>query len=241
VIFEQTILEKDKLLTILTKKEGLIRAFAKGAKNFLRCNSSAFSLFCYSDFILYKTKNSYNLGEACSIKYFFDLRYNLEKLSLAEYFCELIINLSVQPQESNKILRLMLNSLHFLLEETLDKSILKSIFEIRILCASGYSPNLCCCKKCLSRKDDGFYLVSIEGCIYCKKCLYTTKNRFIELSRGTLLALRHIVSSSLEKAFYFSLSEENKRNFCKTCEEYTISCIEKKINTLVFYKQICKI
>jgi DNA repair protein RecO (recombination protein O) len=241
VVSGQAISERDKLITILTEKEGLIRAFAKGVKSFKGFNSLASSLFCYSDFVFYKGRNSYNLSEACAIKFFFDLRNNLEKLSLAEYFCELIISLCVQPQEAKEILRLVLNSLHFLSKETIPRPILKSVFEIKILSASGYLPNLLNCKKCLTNCEDEFYLVIKEGSLYCKKCFCKSKNPCVKLSRGALFALRYVISSPLKKAFHFSISEESKRKFCRACEEYTINCIEKKIHTLTFYKQVCKI
>ena len=54
IIMEKAISENDKLVTILTRKFGIIRAFAKGVKSVKNKNFSSVQLFCYSDFILFK-------------------------------------------------------------------------------------------------------------------------------------------------------------------------------------------
>ncbi|MBR1779438.1 MAG: recombination protein O N-terminal domain-containing protein, partial [Clostridia bacterium] len=47
ILADQVISDNDKLLTILTKDHGVIKAFAKGAKNIKNKNFSALSLLSY--------------------------------------------------------------------------------------------------------------------------------------------------------------------------------------------------
>ena len=89
IILEKDISENDKLVTILTKDWGIIRAFAKGAKKLKNKNFSALSLFSYSDLVLYKGRDKYIINDAYLKKSFFELRKNIEnpldKFSSLEY------------------------------------------------------------------------------------------------------------------------------------------------------------
>ncbi|MDR1253894.1 MAG: DNA repair protein RecO [Oscillospiraceae bacterium] len=240
IVMEQNIGEKDKLLTILTKCEGLIRVFARGVKSFLNRNASATQLFCYSDLILYKTKDKYVLTEASAKVLFFDLRNDIEKLSLAEYFCELTIALTSHNHEIGDILSLILNSFHYLQTGKICANLLKPIFEIKILCFSGYTPNLICCKDCAAYCASTFYWILKEGSIFCENCF---KNHFapgLTLHSAPLAALRHIIYAEPKKTFWFELSYESKKELIYAAEQYILYCLEKELKTLDFYNLIAQ-
>ena len=54
IIKEKLVSENDKLVTILTRNFGIIRAFAQSVKNLKNKNFSSTQLLCYSDFIIFK-------------------------------------------------------------------------------------------------------------------------------------------------------------------------------------------
>ena len=56
VIREQTTGEQDRLITVLTRENGVIRAFVNGGRNPKNKNVSSTGLLCYSDFSVEKTK-----------------------------------------------------------------------------------------------------------------------------------------------------------------------------------------
>ena len=89
VIAEQSIGESDRLVTVLTRDEGVVRAFAQQAKKSGSSKVSATQLFCYSRLTLYKGRDKYIIDDALPIEPFFDLRKDIERLALAQYFCEL--------------------------------------------------------------------------------------------------------------------------------------------------------
>lgn len=67
----------------------MVRASARGARNLKSRNASATQLLSYSRLSLYKGREKYIIDDAQPIQVFFDLRSDLEKLALAQYFCEL--------------------------------------------------------------------------------------------------------------------------------------------------------
>ena len=57
IVKEQTVGEKDKLVTAITADMGLIRAFVKGAKNIRSPKGASTQLLCYSQLVVYSGKN----------------------------------------------------------------------------------------------------------------------------------------------------------------------------------------
>ena len=89
VIREQTTGERDRLVTLLTRKLGVIRAFVNGVRSPKSRNSASTGLLCYSDFVIEQKKSGvYTVAEATAKEVFFSLREDIVSLSLAQYFCQ---------------------------------------------------------------------------------------------------------------------------------------------------------
>ena len=85
IIKEQNIGEQDKLVFALTKSNGVIRAFVKGAKH-QNGKCAAASLLSYSRLTIYKGRESYIIGEAQPIRIFSKLRSDVTKCALHSIF-----------------------------------------------------------------------------------------------------------------------------------------------------------
>ena len=130
IIKEQKVGEADRLVTVLTEDLGLIRAFAPGALKIKSKNISATSLLSYSELTIYQSRDTYKINSATSKEIFFGLRDDIVSLSLAGYFCELLLNLAPIFEKADNYLRLILNSLHLLCEKKRSPEMLKAIFEL---------------------------------------------------------------------------------------------------------------
>ena len=197
ILKEQNIGEKDKLVTVLTRHNGLVRAFVRGAKSFKNRKNSATGMFCYSKISLYKTKDSYIIDEAEPIELFFELREDLSKLSLAQYFGELVITLVQEEEPAEEYLRLMLNSLHFLAKSKMPIHQIKAITELRLMCIAGYMPNLIACDRCGEYETNTMYFDVEDGLLYCENCV--PNNLLFPLEIGLIKGLRHIAFRILKK------------------------------------------
>ena len=133
MIGEQSVGESDRLVTVLTRDEGVVRAFARQAKRTGSTKVSATQLFCYSRLTLYKGREKYIIDDARPIELFFDLRRDIERLALAQYFCELARSLAPQEAPAGDFLRLLLNSFHFLSKGMRPPLLLKAVVEMRML------------------------------------------------------------------------------------------------------------
>ena len=123
IIREQTVGESDRLVTVLTRDAGVVRAFARRAKNLKDSKSAATQLLCYSRLSIFKGREKYMIDDAEPIEVFFGLRRDIAALSLAQYFCELAYLMVPEDTDSEEYLRLILNSLHFIKGHAADTAV----------------------------------------------------------------------------------------------------------------------
>lgn len=236
ILKEQNIGEKDKLVTVLTRHNGLVRAFVRGAKSFKNRKNSATGMFCYSKLSLYKTKDAYIIEEAEPVETFFGLRDDLEKIALAQYFSELVMMLVQEDEPAEEYLRLILNSLHFLAKGKTPYEQIKAITELRIMCIAGFMPNIIACDRCGEYETDTMYFDIDDGRLYCENCM--PSGVLLALDIGLVRAMRHIAFSDFEKIYSFRTETDALPDLSYITEKYLLSKLQKNFKTLDFYKEI---
>lgn len=239
ILKQQNIGEQDRLVWVLTKELGVIRAFVRGAKNIKNSKSAATSLLCYSELSVYKGKDAYSIDEASAVKVFFELRKDIEKLSLAQYFCELALTLCPQEQPAERQLSLILNALYLLCETDRKPDLVKACAELRLSSFAGYMPDLIMCKDCGIYEAEPMIFLPKKNAIVCGECFKKKPDpHSVPMDSGLLHAMRHIVFSEDKKVFSFSLSDEGLESLNYITENYVCSVTEKDFPTLHFYKTV---
>lgn len=235
VIREQTLKENDRIISVLTKNQGVIRAYVFGAKKLQSKMSASTQLFAFSDFGFNLRNGFYSVEHAMPKEMFFELRNDIESLALAQYFAQLEEEFAPSSENCEEFLRLMLNCLHILCKKKRPLSQLKAVFEMRILCLSGYMPDIMMCKNCGKYEDSVMYFNKTETTLCCKDC-YDGAGTALEI--GVIQAMRHICYSDHEKIFNFTLSDEGLKTLSKITEEYLLLKTKRTFKTLDFYNSI---
>lgn len=233
IIKETNIGENDKLLVILTHEHGIIRAFADGVRRMKSKNSAATSLLCYSNFTLYQNKDTYKISDSSPIELFFDLRYHLEELSLAQYFCDMALRLTPEEYEPSEILRLVLNSLHFLSKQAKPLELIKVVTELKMISLAGFMPDLTVCDGCDEEVNLPYFSLT-EGNLFCPDCAKSQKD-IVTLNPTILAAMRHIIYSPFEKIYSFEIPMEDMKALSSITERYVAVQSEHHYKTLDFY------
>ena len=228
-----TVGESDRFVTALTRDLGVIRASVRRARQLNNRNGSATQLLCYSRLSLYKGREKYIVDDAEPLQVFFDVRDQLEKLALAQYFCELAGVLAPAEEEAEEELRLLLNALHYLATDTRPISLIKVVTELRLLCKAGYMPSVASCATCDTQKCLRFS--PTRGVLYCEQHGGTDT---VALSAGAVAALRHIVYAPFEKCFAFSLPESDLAALGNAVERFLLAQLNRGFNTLDFYHSL---
>ncbi len=238
IIKEQNIGESDKLVHALTKSNGVVKAFVRGAKNIKNQKCAASSLLSYSMLTFHPGRDSYSIGDARSLHIFSKLRGDVKKMCLAQYFCELALTVCPREKPADKYLSLVLNALYLLNEDKRPADLIKPCLEMRLAAMAGYLPDLIMCRTCGEYTAPQMYFDPKSGTLECAKCRGHVSDGAILLTEAALTALRHTVYADDDRLFSFSLSEGGLALLNQASEAYLKYRFEKDFKTLTFYKTI---
>lgn len=229
--------EQDRIVTVLTRDRGVIKAFANGARNPKNKNVSSTGLLCYSDFLINKTqKGIYVIREAIAKEVFFSLRSDIVRLSLAQYFAELTYELSPREENSGEYLSLLLNSIYLLSQGKRNLRQIKAVLEMRMLSIAGYMPSVVACASCGSFESETMFFSTVTGELFCEECKPLEKT--VKLPLGVVTAIRHICFSEPGKIFSFSLPEESITLLSDVTEKYLRNITARRYKTLDFFNMM---
>lgn len=235
VIREQPTGESDRLVTILTADYGLVRAFVRGAKQVKNRLASSTSLFAYSEFSLYRGRDAFVVDNAVAVEVFFDLRRDIVRLSLAQYFAQLAYELGEEERPAEEMLGVLLNSFHLMCKSDKDLRIIKSAVEFRFMSLGGYMPSILACASCNTYETQTMYFDTVNGCIYCENCRHFDA---VQCPKNVITAIRFICLTEPKKIFSFTLSDASLELLSQISEQYLVSRIQKNLSALAFYKGI---
>lgn len=240
IIKENNVGESDRVIVVLTRDRGLISAFVSGARKPKSKNAAATALLCYSHLTVNQTRDTYRVTESEAIDIFFDLRTDIEKLSLAQYICELCQVLVPYEVEGEEFLRLALNSLHFIAKDKMDIYAVKALTELRMMVIAGFMPDLVGCRECGTDRDFPLFLDVSGGDMLCNTCKAATaaQGSFAELDKTTFAAMRHIVYSDFTKLYSFTLPRDNARYLSFVTERYLSAQTDRRFKTLEFFHSL---
>ncbi len=220
----------DKRLVILTKEKGKISAFAKGARRqnsaFLACSQP----FSFGEFMVYEGRSSYSLASVDISNYFEDLRKDLEAAYYGMYFCELADYFTHENEDGTPILKLLYQSLRALSQASIEKHLVRVVFELKILTLYGVAPQVFGCVKC-GKRSEFYYFTSEAGGMLCSDCLKNTE-KSIKITDATIYTMQYIISSTIEKLYTFTVSEEVMSELKKCIKNYREIYIDKKMKSL---------
>ncbi len=142
--------ENDRLLTILTKEHGLIRAVAAGARKHRSAMAGRSGLFVVNDLQISVGRNMDRIKNAEVLQSFVGLGKTLAKLTAAQYLSELALMqaLSAQPQED---LFLVLVEHLNRIQDAENKNVLAHLNHgtYHLLAIAGFAPQVHSC--CISQ------------------------------------------------------------------------------------------
>ena len=239
VIREKQVGENDKFIDVLTKDYGVIEISVRGVRKIASKSAASTQLFAYSKFCIQKRGERYYMNSCEPIHIFYELRLDVEKLSLASYFAE-IIEFSVTSNEpAPDILRLLLNSLSFLTKEERNATQLKNIFELRILSEIGMMPDIVGCKICHVYSSEKMWFDINDGVLYCDKCLNAaTPHEVVAVTPSILHAIRYIVLTEFDRLWNFNITKSALKHLDTISENYLMAHLGRRFKTLDFYKSL---
>ena len=229
--------DTDAILSVLTPNHGKLAVKARGLR---RKNSPLIApcqLLAYAEFTLFEYRNMYTVNEAHSLELFSALRKDLQKLSLGSYFAQAAETMAQEDMPNPELLSLVLNCLYGLSKLDLPENLVKSVFELRSACLSGYAPDLYGCYRCGCENPDRFDIS--EGRLECSRCRNPESSGLrMPVTAGVLDAMRYICNCDSRKLFSFSVSDDTLETLSSITESYLATQLERGFSTLDFYKSL---
>lgn len=237
VLRETQYKDNDKLLHVLSEELGLVTFKARGVKRKNSPLKSGCQLMTYAEFTVYERGGFYTVNEAEPLAMFLSIRQDIELLSLGSYFAQLLETVATEGQSCPELLSLGLNSLYAL--DTLKKpqTLVKAVFELRLLCLSGFAPMLEGCSHCGNSQANHFQLQ--EGtliCDVCQRAMGGGEQR--TLSPGVLAAMRHISFCEKHRLFSFTLPDAALKELGRVTEDFLLVQLDQGFSSLNFYKRL---
>lgn len=230
--------EYDKRVVILTKEKGKISAFAKGAR---RQNSPLMGVtnpFAFGEFLLYEGRTSHNVMQANISNYFMELGTDFEGAYYGFYFMEIADYFTKEYNDEKQMLKLLYQSMRALSSGKISRELVRYIFELKTLVINGEAPEVYRCANC-GVDDRSMMFSSKNHGLICSECQALAPDG-IMISGATVYTLQYIVSSTIEKLYTFTVSDEVLRELRIILKQYTSTHIDKSFKSLEILEMCLK-
>ena len=230
--------ENDKRVVILTKEKGKISAFAKGAR---RQNSPLMGVtnpFAFGEFELYEGRTSYNIMQANISNYFMELSTDFEGAYYGFYFMEIADYFTKEYNDEREMLKLLYQSMRALASGKINRELVRYIYELKTLVINGEAPEAYRCANC-GVSDRSVVFSSQNHGLICSECEGIAPDG-IHVGGATLYTLQYIVSSTIEKLYTFTVSDEVLKELGTVLRQYTATHIDKRFKSLEILEMCLK-
>ena len=250
VLLEEKTGNHDKILTVLSARDGTFRMMAKGVRSKNHRLASICCLFSYANFEYYKKKETRWLADGVSIRQFRHLTSDADGASLAAYVLQIANEITGSEVEAGEILRTTLNILHAIDQRLKPMSQIKAAYELFAVRAAGMSPDLSGCHACGEQLPDRGWFDVMNGHFFCEDCFrkkqgglpipeedaLRTRNIFCPIDSSALAAMRYLEAAPPTRLLAFGLSdEESMRLLSNVAETFLIHHLERGFSALQSY------
>ena len=192
----------DKLVVLLTRERGKIRAFARGARRPGSALMAAANAFAFGEFQIYEGRTSYTMSQASIQNYFGELMTDFEGACYGQYFLEFADYYTSENADGSDFLKLAYQSLRALLVPSLPRKLVRYIYELKAMTYSGE------CPQTFEQFSDW------------------------NLNPSTEYALQYVVAASVEKLYTFLLTEEVFAEFARVVTWLRKHYVEHRFKSL---------
>ena len=226
----------DKRLVILTKERGKITAFARGARRPNSALLASTGVFAFGTFLLYEGRDAYNLVQANISNYFSELMNDFGAAYYGMYFCELADYFTRENGDEIHIMKLLYQSLRALSKKSLDRELVRYIYELKIFTYSGEYPEVFRCTQCGKEEGLKFFSIFHTGMV-CGECKAAAKDGLL-LNPSTVYALQYIVGAPVEKLYTFTVSAEVLAELRMILDRWREKYLEKRMKSLEILESV---
>jgi len=231
--------EADKLITFVTKRYGKIKCVAKAARKIKSRFGASIEPMSHTQLIYFGKENQtlYRLNHSAIIHSFHNIRENIQKIYTGIYFTELADTLVPEMHPDPAIFKLLLDGLKTLeVVDSLDT--LSRIFEMRMMCLAGYTPQLSSCSICKKSKFTTKIGFSFERRgIICQPCSFQSQPE-IRLQVGVLKYLKKLKTIDIRHANRLKFPKGAENEVEQLIHRFILSHTGRELKSYPFIKNM---
>ena len=228
--------EYDKRVVILTKERGKITAFARGARRPNSALLASTGSFAFGTFLLYEGRDAYNLVQANISNYFSELMSDFGGAYYGMYFCELADYYTRENNNEIEIMKLLYQSLRALSKKSIEKELVRYIYELKIFQYSGEYPEVFGCTQCGNNEKLKYFSMYHAGMV-CRECKAKAKDGLI-MNPSTVYAMQYIISTPVEKLYTIAVSGEVLAELRMVMDRWRERYLDKTMKSLEILESV---
>lgn len=229
--------EADKILTILTRNKGKIKAIAKGCRKPRSSLLSSSEIFTFSEFVMYKGKSFYHISSAETRETFYNIRKDLLKLSYATFFLELGDYVTDEDIQSERLFLLLAKTLYYLSTDYISVGIISLAFQLKVMSLSGFRPHLENCVHCGKKKDNiERFSISLGG-ILCQECLACDAKAY-KIVQSAIEILKILLNTEISRLNSIKIDNTIFNQLDRIIKDFVANHLEKQFKSLEFLDEI---
>jgi len=225
--------EADRIITLYTPHLGKIRAVAKGVRRPRSKLAGHLELLTHSLVSLARGRNLDTITGSQTINSFLPLKSDLWLTSYALYATEIVDQFTADDIENYPLFQLLLDIM-FRLCQAGDKELVLRYFELHLLNAVGYRPQLQQCVSChtaLTPVTNSF--CSSAGGMLCPGCSQSQPLTY-PLSVNALKVLRFLQNSDYNTASKLKMNPELSHELEGVMRDYLKYLLEREVKSAIW-------
>lgn len=222
--------EYDRRVVILTKEQGKISAFARGAR---RPNSplvGAVNPLAFGEFTMYEGRTSYTIQSASITNYFAELREDVVGAYYGFYFLEVADYYAKEYTDEREMLKLLYQSMRALINPHIPNRLVRRIFELKALTVNGQAPQVFQCVICGDKERPAVFSPA-KGGLVCSECSGEVIDGMI-LDNSTLYSMQYIESTPVVKLYTFTVAENVLAELEKVMDRLMEVYVDRRFKSL---------
>jgi DNA repair protein RecO (recombination protein O) len=232
--------EADRILVLYTRDHGKIRTIAKGVRKIKSRKAGHLEPFSRITLQLARGHDMSIITQAETVESYSNIRTSLELTGYSAIVIELVDRFTFEAEENRLIYQILTETLHRL-DQGEDPFITVRYYEIHLLDALGYRPELFACSVC--RKEiqpvDQFYSPE-QGGVVCPDCARNISGAR-PISMQALKYLRHLQRSPFTEASKAHPDPTTRAEMEDVIQNYLTYILERSLNAPQFLREIRQI
>lgn len=230
------------LVHFYTEEAGKIHGIVKGVRDSRTRFGTTFEPFSLNEILYYRKKRGSDLclvSQADCVNAYAPIRADLEKLSYASYFSELVDELTEIEDGPGELFTLLKEALDFLSGPATAKRAAR-IFEIKLLDSLGLMPEARNCVVCRTEFPEPAYFSAAYGGVRCAACHAKAKDSVPaqKVSRDALNFIDHARRAGWAELAQVKVSGSVGPDLEKMLRRFTDYQLSHKLNTVSFLEKM---